>query len=56
MTAPEPQCVRLKRQGAEAVAKQLAGKSLRERLEFWRRQTEVLLAKQSASSRKPRRA
>ena len=51
MTAFEPGCVELKRRGAELVAKQLAGKSPRERFEFWRRQTEALLAKQAAVSR-----
>ena len=35
MTAHEPRCVEMKRRGAEAVAKQLAGKSSRERLMDW---------------------
>ena len=56
MTAHEPKCVEMKRRGAEAVTKQLAGKSPSERLEFWRTQTEALLAKQVAASQKPKRA
>jgi hypothetical protein len=42
----------MKRRGAEAVAKELAGKSPRERLAFWQKQTEALLAKQEAGLRK----
>jgi hypothetical protein len=30
-------CVRMKRQGAEQVMKQLEGKSLQEQLEYWRK-------------------
>ena len=47
MTTREPECVALKRRGAEYVAKQLAGKSLQERLNYWQRRTEALLAKQA---------
>ena len=35
-------CVRMKRQGAEQVMRQLEGKSLREQLEYWQRGTEDL--------------
>lgn len=56
MTVHEPQCVEMKRRGADAVAKKLVGKSSNERLEFWRRETEALLAKQAAASRNSRRA
>jgi hypothetical protein len=56
MTDHEPQCVEMKRRGAEAVAKELEGKSLRERLDFWRRKTEALLARQAAAARNSRRA
>ena len=52
MTTLEPQCVQIKRRGAEIVAKQLAGKSSRERLEFWKMQTEALLAKKEASRKR----
>jgi len=34
--------VRMKRQGAERVMKQLEGKSLREQLEYWQKGTEDL--------------
>ena len=34
--------VRMKRQGAERVMKQLEGKSLQEQLEYWRKGTEDL--------------
>jgi hypothetical protein len=47
MTDREPECVALKRRGAEHVAKQLAGKSPQEQLDYWRRRTEALLAKQA---------
>ena len=35
-------CVRMKREGAERVMKQLEGKSLGEQLEYWRQGTEDL--------------
>lgn len=35
-------CVRMKREGAERVMRQLEGKSRREQLEFWRKGTEDL--------------
>lgn len=35
-------CVRMKRQGAEQVMKQLKGKSLQEQLEYWQKGTEEL--------------
>lgn len=49
MTAHEPKCVEMKRRGAEYVAKQLAGKSVPEQLEYWRLQTMTLVAKQSSA-------
>jgi hypothetical protein len=42
----EPECVALKRSGAEYVARLLSGKSRQEQLEFWIRRTERLLAGQ----------
>jgi hypothetical protein len=36
----EPECVALKRRGAEYVARLLKGKSQQERLEFWMRRAE----------------
>ena len=53
MTVREPECVALKRRGAELVANQLLGKSLREQVDFWQRLTESLLAKQ-ATARAPK--
>jgi exonuclease VII small subunit len=35
-------CIRMKRQGAERVMKQLEGKSLQEQLEYWQKGTEDL--------------
>ncbi len=35
-------CVRMKRQGAEQVMKQLEGKSFQEQLEYWQKGTEDL--------------
>lgn len=45
----EPECVILKRHGAEYVAKLIAGMSLQEQLEFWRKRTEAMLARQIKS-------
>ncbi len=42
----EPECVTLKRRGAEYVAKLLVGMSLQEQLEFWRNRTEAMLNRQ----------
>ena len=42
----EPECVVLKRRGAEHVAKLIAGMSLQEQLEFWRKRTQAMLARQ----------
>ncbi len=46
MTIREPECVTLKRRGAEHVAKLLAGKSRQEELEFWSKRTEFLRSQQ----------
>jgi len=51
MTTREPECVALKRRGAEHVAKQLAGKSLQEQVDYWQRRTEALLAKKEQGKR-----
>ncbi len=42
MTTHEPECVELKRRGAEYVAQTLSGKSREEEIEFWRKRTERL--------------
>lgn len=44
MTIKESECIKLKRNGAEHVAKLLAGKSKEEILEFWNLRTKKLIA------------
>ena len=46
MTTREPECVVLKRRGAEYVAQLLSGKSKQEELEFWSKRTERLRSRQ----------
>ena len=46
MTTREPECVALKRRGAEYVGQLLAGKSKQEELEFWCKRTESLRSRQ----------
>ena len=46
MTTHEPECVALKRRGAEHVAQLLSGKSRQEELEFWSKRTELLRSQQ----------
>ena len=46
MTIREPECVALKRRGAEYVAQLLSGKTRKEQLEFWRKRTERLISQQ----------
>jgi ribosomal protein L22 len=48
----EPECVLLKRRGAEHVAKLIAGMSLQEQLEFWRKRTQAMLVRQHESHQK----
>ena len=45
-------CVRMKRQGAEQVMKQLEGKSLQEQLEYWQKGTEDLKRRQQKLKKK----
>ncbi len=45
----EPKCVMWKRLGAEQVQKQIEGLSFADELEFWRKQTEALKARQQRS-------
>ena len=52
MKVREPECVMLKRRGAEHVAKLVAGMSLPEQLVFWRQRTEAMLVRQKQLSRK----
>lgn len=51
----EPECVRLKRRGAEHVENLVAGLSLPEQLTFWERRTEIMLERQRKSHRGPAR-
>lgn len=49
MVAREPECVAWKRRGADHVANLLAGKSVQEQMDYWRRRTESMLEKQKKS-------
>jgi len=51
--APEPECVALKRRGAEHVAKLVAGMSLQEQLDFWRKRTAAMLIRQKNRQKGP---
>lgn len=42
----EPECVLLKRRGAEHVRQLTAGMSVQEQLEFWRKRTEAMPERQ----------
>jgi len=48
-------CVRMKRQGAELVMKQLEGKSLQEQLEYWQKGTADLRRLQESLKKGSRR-
>ena len=48
----EPECVLLKRRGAEHVAKLVTGMTLQEQLEFWRKRTNAMLVRQEESHQK----
>nr|VFK32733.1 MAG: hypothetical protein BECKMB1821G_GA0114241_11241 [Candidatus Kentron sp. MB]VFK34585.1 MAG: hypothetical protein BECKMB1821I_GA0114274_10771 [Candidatus Kentron sp. MB]VFK76872.1 MAG: hypothetical protein BECKMB1821H_GA0114242_107923 [Candidatus Kentron sp. MB] len=52
LTIREPECVSLKRRGAEHVEKLIAGMSLQEQLEFWRKRTESMLERQKELPKK----
>lgn len=45
MKMNEPECVKMKRRGAEIVAKQIAGMSRAEQLEYWKALSEKMLEK-----------
>ncbi len=47
MKIREPECVALKRQGAEYVSSLLKDKTQSEKIEFWKKRTEALLEKQT---------
>ena len=42
MTAIEPKCVRLKRDGARRLMRELQGKTVAEELHFWEERTRML--------------
>ena len=46
MTTKKFDCVDMKRRGAERVQRELAGMSLEEELEYWRKRTDALRRKQ----------
>nr|VFJ96970.1 MAG: hypothetical protein BECKH772A_GA0070896_1011316 [Candidatus Kentron sp. H]VFJ97545.1 MAG: hypothetical protein BECKH772B_GA0070898_101144 [Candidatus Kentron sp. H]VFK03030.1 MAG: hypothetical protein BECKH772C_GA0070978_1011116 [Candidatus Kentron sp. H] len=48
----EPECVLLKRRGAEHVGKLIAGMSRQEELAFWQKRTEMMLERQKQSRRR----
>ncbi len=48
----EPECVSLKRRGAKHVEQLIAGMSLQEQLEFWRKRTDSMLERQRKSNPK----
>ena len=48
----EPECVVLKRHGAEHVEKLTAGMSQKEQLEFWRKRTKAMLIRQKEALQK----
>lgn len=52
MMTHEPECVAMKRRGAEYVAQLLSGKSKQEQLEFWIIRTEALLSRQKQKQKK----
>lgn len=45
MKMSEPECVKMKRRGAEVVAKQIAGMSRAEQLEYWKAISQEMLKK-----------
>ena len=47
MVIHEPECVAIKRRGAEHVGRLLAGKTQEEQLAFWQRRTAALPAKRA---------
>ena len=53
MVIREPECVALKRRGAERIYRQLAGKSKEEQLAFWQERNQRMRARQEARRSKP---
>jgi hypothetical protein len=42
----EPECILLKRRGAEHIRQLTAGMSVQEQLEFWKKRTDAMLERQ----------
>ena len=42
----EPECILLKRRGAEHIRQLIEGRSVQEQLEFWRQRTDAMLKRQ----------
>jgi hypothetical protein len=42
----EPECILLKRRGAEHIRQLIEGKSVQEQLEFWRHRTDAMQKRQ----------
>ena len=55
MAIREPECVALKRRGAERIYRQLAGKSKEEQLAFWQERNQRMRARQEARQLKSMR-
>lgn len=54
MTAsPEPECVRIKRRGADYVAQLTDKMTLEEQLIFWQQRTDALRQRQEAKRKRP---
>ena len=53
MAIREPECVTLKRRGAERIYRQLAGKSKVEQLAFWQERNQRMRARKEARRSKP---
>ena len=47
----EPECVALKRRGAEHVASLISGMSVQEQLAYWRKRTEAMVQRQQQAQK-----
>lgn len=52
-TKPEPEYVRIKRRGAEHVARMIGKMTLEEQIEFWHRRTETLRERHDQQDKQP---
>uniref|UniRef100_UPI004056AD6B hypothetical protein n=1 Tax=Candidatus Electrothrix sp. TaxID=2170559 RepID=UPI004056AD6B len=51
----EPECVLLKRRGAEHIRQLIEGKSVQEQLEFWRHRTDAMQERQKEAQLKKKK-